>query len=326
MRGGGTGATGDDHDDHDDDESGMLADGTGMLFASGRSADGASAAAGAYGARAGSSSGSGGRRASSSGGRVSGGASRITIPPAGLGVDDDDDDDDDDDHDDDYDRDDAPAGSGGLTGTAAGARRGSSVGVGKSAPDGPGSSASSAYSGSARSGGSDKKRELSRLERNREAARQSRKRKKQYLELLTQRVRDLHSQVAALRAAHCAAAEESLQSQRLALLTRLEPIAYKATVTAEEEAALYDGAAQLLDRYGPNCAERRTVRDFHFDQLQRLLLPPHLKFLLWMLHQPFNPAPTSDPAVLAAAKQTQELWSMLCTEIGLQPDQAEKLR
>lgn len=101
---------------------------------------------------------------------------------------------------------------------------------------------------------------------------------------------------------------------------------------------------RLVDRFGPDCAERRAVRDFHFDQLQRLLLPPHTKFLLWLVHQPAeffsvsstegsehqgsSPVPAATTA--GAAGQQQQLgisiWTLLCQEIGLSGDQAEKLR
>ncbi len=60
-----------------------------------------------------------------------------------------------------------------------------------------------------------------RLERNRESARQSRRRKKQYLELLEGRVHDLHRNIAELRSAHCAAADKTLNEQRAQLLIML---------------------------------------------------------------------------------------------------------
>lgn len=91
------------------------------------------------------------------------------------------------------------------------------------------------------------------------------------------------------------------------------------------------------------------MRDFHFDQLQRLLLPPHTKFLLWLVHQPAEffavstagpegaeaataPAATGlSPAAGSGAGTGQQqlgisIWTLLCQEIGLSVDQAEKLR
>jgi hypothetical protein len=116
-----------------------------------------------------------------------------------------------------------------------------------------------------------------------------------------------------------------------------------------------------VDRFGPNCAERRAVRDFHFDQLSRLLLPPHTKFLLWLVHQPAEffvthgahatgskageeagarshasmPAgpPLGPPSTMssggappASTSGAHTLWSLLCGEIGLSVEQADKVR
>lgn len=88
-----------------------------------------------------------------------------------------------------------------------------------------------------------------------------------------------------------------------------------------------------MDRFGPDCPERRAVRDFHFDQLQRLLLPPHTKFLLWLVHQPaefFAPGGGGPGTASGGGGQGSQLghslWTLLCAEIGLSTDQAERLR
>ena len=145
-----------------------------------------------------------------------------------------------------------------------------------------------------------------RLERNRESARQSRRRKKQYLELLEVRALALRREMARLRTDHIAVVEAELAAQRTMLLTALFPLARKGHRTPEEEATLIDGAAQLLDRYGPNCSERMAVREFRFAQLMRLVLPPETKFLLWVAHQPTDffssgPQPVPPVAVVTAA-------------------------
>ncbi len=194
---------------------------------------------------------------------------------------------------------------------------------------------------------------LRRLERNRESARQSRQRKKQYLELLEGRVTALQQQIYELRSAHAAASHQTLEEQRRRLLLALEPVAYKDTPTPEDTASLIDAAGQLVDRFGPDCAERRAIRDFHFDQLQRLLLPPHTKFLLWLIHQPADffvvvgekpkeakgkegagagagaggkKGGADEDGAGAGANRPPNLWTLLCSEIGLASDQADKLR
>lgn len=180
-----------------------------------------------------------------------------------------------------------------------------------------------------------------RLQRNRESARHSRQRKKQYLEALETKVVQLHTQIAALRAHHCAALEGDLAEQRRHLLHSLEAVLAKPSRSAEDAAIIVDGVAQLVDRYGPDSSERRAVREYHFDQLQRLLLPPHIKFLLWVIHQPpefFAPAAAagagsgasvhSDADAHAGAGGTSRrtLWELLCSEIGLAGEQAERVK
>lgn len=90
-----------------------------------------------------------------------------------------------------------------------------------------------------------------RLERNRESARQSRRRKKEYLDLLEQRVSALQQQIFELRTSHAAASTLQLQELKLKLLTSVEALAYKEIQSAngyiytpEEEATLEDAASQ----------------------------------------------------------------------------------
>ena len=112
-----------------------------------------------------------------------------------------------------------------------------------------------------------------------------------------------------------------------------------------------DAATQLVDRYGPNCPERCAARDFQFEALHRLLLPPHTKFLLWLAHQGEVPAggaggggsegsgsgsgsgsgaggipaaPPSPPA--ASGPQAVPLWALLTAELGLTAEVMERLR
>lgn len=212
-------------------------------------------------------------------------------------------------------------------------------------------------------------RRLKRLERNRESARQSRQRKKQYLALLEGRVVALQQQIYELRSSHASAAYQMLEEQRQRLLFSLEQLAYKDSFTPEEEASVQDAAVQLVDRFGPDCAERRAVREFHFDQLHRLLLPPHTKFLLWLIHQPNDfftvnntpivtnttdsvhstkgkpigtdknkknindyesnnspHSPATTPVDTPSNRPSITLWTLLCAEIGLANDQAERFR
>ena len=105
-------------------------------------------------------------------------------------------------------------------------------------------------------------------------------------------------------------------------------------------------AAQLLDRFGPDCAERRAVRKYHFDLLENLLLPHHFKFFLWLMFQPQttnkkmhgrphtegSSAPAPEAAPLPAEWEeggectTQSLWANLSRELGLTQEQSERLQ
>ena len=77
--------------------------------------------------------------------------------------------------------------------------------------------------------------------------------------------------------------------------------------------------------FGPDSADLRKVRDFLFDALHRLLLSPHAKFFLWLATQPpdfFAPSRATDTA---DTPPSPSLWSLLCAEMFLTPEQGERL-
>jgi hypothetical protein len=202
-------------------------------------------------------------------------------------------------------------------------------------------------------GMTDEERKATRLLRNRESARQSRQRKKQYIDLLESRVSTLQVQVQEKRILHASSAPHILDEQRQMLVLALEPLATRSVngipLSIEEEATLVDAASQLIDRFGPDCAERRASRDFFFDQLQRILLPPHTKFLLWLMNQPesffgesvhsvadsvarllpnggeYNSDDAATLPPTTTASQTA-LWGLFCSQIGLTLEQADKFK
>jgi hypothetical protein len=112
-----------------------------------------------------------------------------------------------------------------------------------------------------------------------------------------------------------------LTEQKLKLVRSMEVLASKAERTSDEDAQLADAALQLLDRYGPNCSERKAAREYHFDQLHHMLVSPHTRFVLWLLHQP------SEPAGLTSGESTAyaSFWKSFVGETGLLADQADKL-
>lgn len=109
--------------------------------------------------------------------------------------------------------------------------------------------------------------------------------------------------------------------------------------TPEEEALMADAVAVLKQRFAVACEERHTVREFHFDQLSALILPPHVKFLLWIAHQPseWHEGMDSSPAAAAAMQHAgaksephtisgKQLWDLLARELSLSSDQHDKLK
>ena len=69
---------------------------------------------------------------------------------------------------------------------------------------------------------------------------------------------------------------------------------------------LIAGLRAMSERFGSDCDERRAVSSYQFDQLSSQLLPPPMRFLLWMMAQPdtFYDRQNSDPAAAAAAARS----------------------
>ena len=104
-----------------------------------------------------------------------------------------------------------------------------------------------------------KDRRQKRLERNRESARLSRRRRKQYLEILETKVTELSDEMDKGRREHVSQALTAIQLKR------------------------QDGF------FAPNvaraCAELRLAATFRSQQMQSLCTPPSTKFILWLTLQ-----------------------------------------
>jgi hypothetical protein len=106
-------------------------------------------------------------------------------------------------------------------------------------------------------------RRQKRLERNRESARLSRRRRKQYLEVLEERVNQLSFEMDKGRREHVAMALPVVQEQRLIALQNQDLAALGTSLSRASR-------------------EMRVAATFQSQQLQSLVFPPHVKFLLWM--------------------------------------------
>lgn len=114
-------------------------------------------------------------------------------------------------------------------------------------------------------------RRQKRLERNRESARLSRRRRKQYLEVLEERVTQLSLEMDQGRRAHAAAAIETVLAKRRELLN--------AAIDPNLVLPTLDGALSRTSR------ELSVLTTFQMQQLKSFALPAHSKFVLWLTLQ-----------------------------------------
>lgn len=188
-----------------------------------------------------------------------------------------------------------------------------------------------------------------RLARNRESARQSRRRKKERLATLEKQVTSLFSQVETQRREKIMEMEQQLQARRVEGLNSL---------TGRQD------LEELLQETGPNSVVRERVASFQYEKLRQLLLPRHHEFLLWLTLQEdafFNKAKNSkanlannkagrvsskqigeeltneaknsrkqnieedDDKVSSAANDVERMWPLLCFELLVSVDQEERL-
>ena len=111
------------------------------------------------------------------------------------------------------------------------------------------------------------KRRQKRLERNRESARLSRRRRKQYLEELEENVNQLSREVDRGRRAHVSRAVWTIHQKRVGILT---------------ESPSLDKLEVLEKGLSRTSYALRVVNTFHWQQLQSFVLPPSTKFTLWL--------------------------------------------
>lgn len=184
--------------------------------------------------------------------------------------------------------------------------------VGESSPDGGG-------------GGLNQRRQK-RLERNRESARLSRRRRKQYLEVLEERVNNLSFEMDKGRREHVMTAVETLREKRENALRSIHS----------------SNLSPLEGGLGRASKELRVASTFQTLQLFSLSLPPQTKFLLWLTLQNdsyFRGGRAASERLSAArigermfsngndrVPPAHGMWPLFCNEVGLSYDQEEKVR
>ncbi|CAB9496535.1 Basic region leucine zipper [Seminavis robusta] len=178
-------------------------------------------------------------------------------------------------------------------------------------------------------GGSVNSRRQKRLERNRESARLSRRRRKQYLEVLEDRVTQLSMELDQGRRAHASQAVTVTVHKRREVLT-------DTSKPEEERIRMLDHG---LARTSP---EMMLLATFKAQQLKSFSLPPHSKFVLWLTlqnDQYFRGGRAASERLSAArigermlnsgndrVPPAQSMWPLFCNEVGLSYDQEERVR
>ena len=120
-----------------------------------------------------------------------------------------------------------------------------------------------------------------RLERNRESARQSRRRKKQYLELLEEKVEQLTTSLNDLRRDHLAGAAKQFRNQRNEALKNINMMRSLQDIHSDDP-SLIKRVREIVNQFGPGVDHRKEVLEYYFRMLNGTLLPPYTRFLLWM--------------------------------------------
>mmetsp|Transcript_14844 Transcript_14844/g.25872 ORF Transcript_14844/g.25872 Transcript_14844/m.25872 type:complete len:617 (+) Transcript_14844:603-2453(+) len=183
----------------------------------------------------------------------------------------------------------------------------------------------------------EQERHRRRLERNRESARLSRRRKKENLELLENKVSRLTADLDELRRRHLEEANVALQERKLGLLRDLQTRMAQGSVGGD---ALRSQLLNIMRETGPCSNERMAMLEHHYKHLFNLILPPYTKFLLWMMNQgegffqdsnqpggvKQNPMDQDGAPGRGRKADTRALWSLICAELSLSQEQQEKLR
>jgi len=134
-------------------------------------------------------------------------------------------------------------------------------------------------------------RRARRLARNRESARQSRRRKKEQLVMMGEKVLKSWDALEMERTARLSSMERGFRSAKLLACGRLLNENYYASHTiASASTSSQSNINDIRDVYEhcirPDCAPRMAVENHQYQALKRLVFPQYKRFLLWMSFQP----------------------------------------
>lgn len=184
----------------------------------------------------------------------------------------------------------------------------------------PSSQKRSTLSTSSRQPNKKSEKSLSRLEKNRQSARDCRKRKKERVQQLEERVHMLERSNQELRVqlkiGRDSAEQDEAEKWRITNLIR------KMVEEGETDAKISETIDMFKERYADYGQERRCSIRYHIDQLEGLLQPTIVtKMGLWSLHQ------DDEFYEDEQGKQTigQSIWNILCKELNVTDAQKKKI-
>ena len=161
---------------------------------------------------------------------------------------------------------------------------------------------------------------LSRLEKNRQSARDCRRRKKERVKDLEERVKRLERQNRELRVQLKIGreSEEADAAEKWRITNQIRELVEK----NESDATIAQTIDMFKDRYADYGQERRSTIRYHIDQLEELLQPTIVtKMGLWSLHQEddFYEDKISKPSI------GQSIWNILCEHLQVTETQKRRI-
>jgi hypothetical protein len=145
-----------------------------------------------------------------------------------------------------------------------------------------------------------KEKRAKRLARNRESARQSRRRKKDLLFHLQGKVNKLHEEIDHVRRKKLECMEEELAADRIRILNSI----FVDRIQNGQSAVAVDNLIGTVRKSGPNVAERKAAINFQYKALQKAILPHYSQTILSLALR--------DPSFLTEAKEEKIRVSVIC--------------
>ena len=180
-------------------------------------------------------------------------------------------------------------------------------------------SSGSADSGRNNGASSTSDKVLSRLEKNRQSARDCRRRKKERVKDLEERVKRLERQNRELRVQLKIGreSEEADATEKWRITNQIRELVEK----NESDATIAQTIDMFKDRYADYGQERRSTIRYHIDQLEELLQPTIVtKMGLWSLHQEDDFY--KDKNALSFGKS---IWNILCDHLDVTETQKRRI-